>query len=201
MNALALPSCEHVVYRATLSADVTALRLQAIERMRVTAGIDKADLAYGAGISYDRYRRILAKPALCGARLLAALERAVRQKAVRRRLPQEAQARLIRAAYGGFVAVLCKEFGESAELVHSDDPARRERPAAPGWQKRARIRQAALYLCNISLEVPQRRLADALGMTPAAVCLALRTIEDERDDEDFDRALAKAAKAITGDEA
>jgi hypothetical protein len=59
----------------------------------------------------------------------------------------------------------------------------------PEWKAAVYARQLAMYLANTSDNIPQVLLAQVTGLTPAAVCLALREIEDLRDHGHYDQAV------------
>lgn len=61
------------------------------------------------------------------------------------------------------------------------------------------LRQRALYLTIICLDVPLSRAAQAAGVSKQAVSKALRRIEDQRDDKDFDRLLTRLESWLTGE--
>jgi hypothetical protein len=70
------------------------------------------------------------------------------------------------------------------------------------WKAAVYARQLALYLANTSDNIPQALLAQATGLTPAAVCIALRAIEDLRDHGDYDALVELvAAQMAAGDAA
>lgn len=101
------------------------------------------------------------------------------------------------ATYGGMLVAIAPHYGVTPAQVRAVSP----QSGATGnvhWRACAHARQAAIYLANTALGLSQKRLALALGLTPAAVCLALRSVEDRRDDAAFDAALQAAQLAVTG---
>jgi hypothetical protein len=82
--------------------------------------------------------------------------------------------------------------GKQRGLLHVD----------PAWKAAAYARQLAMYLANTSDNVPQVLLAQVTGLSPAAVCVALQTIEDLRDHGDFDALveIVAAEMTVTGQE-
>lgn len=179
-----------------------AARVAALEEARRAAGVPQAELAREAGISERTYRRLFAKGdslALTGQKLSASLDRIHRAllRLAGRREPEAASADLIVATHRSFVLALAPRFGVTAEQVVAADP-RANLNFDPTWRACRHVAQAALYLTNTALGIKQRRLADVLGLTPAAVCLALKAVEDRRDDAEFDAWLTAAARLITG---
>lgn len=163
--------------------------LAEIERQRRALGISSEMLAARAGLSRSTYVRAIgtasARPATVR-RLEAALA-ALRSE---RRAVREPDTILIRAVYGGFVASIAVHMGVRPDDVHAQDP-RLGATADPEWRRLAQVRQAAIYLTNTVVDVRQARLAHVLGLTTAAVCLGLRSVEDRRDDPDFDALLER----------
>lgn len=182
-----------------------AARVAALEADRRAAGIPQVDLAREAGISESTYRRLTSggdSLDLTGQKLSAwgprldRLQRALARLAGRREA-EPASADLIVATHRSFVLALAPRFGVTAEQVVAADP-RANLNFDPTWRACRHVAQAALYLTNTALGIKQRRLADVLGLTPAAVCLALKAVEDRRDDAEFDAWLTAAARLITG---
>lgn len=91
-----------------------------------------------------------------------------------------------REIYQTYLAAVCLHQG----LRPREIERQLARPGKPNvdteWRRAAYARQLALYLANTSHNVPQTLLAEAAGLTPAAVCMALKAIEDLRDIRSFD---------------
>jgi hypothetical protein len=187
------------VARKKLSAKpFGAGRIALLEKKRKEAKVSQALLASMAAISLRSYTYLLATPDRVLPEIVDRLERALDHlgKAPRSDL---LEVELIRATYRGFVVVLCDHFGVTPDDVENADP-RAGATADPHWRACAHVRQAAIYLTNTALGLKQRRLAEVLELTPAAVCLALRAVEDRRDAPAFDAMIRRAAKTITGRE-
>lgn len=193
----AVPSDSWNVTGQKLSATGTNTeRVAALEETRSVAGVSQAVLSLQANISDRTYRTIVASPAHAKPAVLGRLERAL-DRLTRAPKFEALEAELIASTYRGFVAVLAPDLGVSVADVDAADP-RSGATADPHWRACAHVRQAAIYLTNTSLGVRQRRLAEVLGLTPAAVCLALQSVEDRRDDPELSEALRRAARIITG---
>lgn len=183
------------LHMQTLSADALARRADAVELGRLKLGATISALCASAGVNASSYVRnvVQGRPTPS---TLAKLEAGL---AVLRRASAapDGTAILIRATYGGFLAAICRALGLDPLAAHAQDP----RAGATGsaqWRALAHARQAAIYLANVALAVTQRRLAEALGLTPAAICLALRSVEARRDDPAFDALLDRLQAEITG---
>ncbi len=166
-----------------------------LERERQARSVRQSDLASAAGVSLRTYARHV-QSGRNDPKLTVRLWRALARLAVS---PggDHLEAELIRATHRGFVAVLASDWGVTAAMVEAADP-RLGATADATWRACAHVRQAALYLTNTTLGLKQKRLADVMGLTPAAVCLALKAVEDRRDDPTIDAALTRAARTITG---
>ncbi len=172
-------------------------RLDEIERIRKKKSVRQCDLADAAGISETGYRRYLRNPGPISDRVLDRLERALDR--LDGRAKPKADPDLVRGVYAGFLVQMAAHYSVTVDQVRASDPQRAEAGSASGiWYRCAHARQAAIYLTNTAIAVKQRRLAELLDLTPAAVCLAIKDVEDRRDDPAFDQALKRATWMITG---
>lgn len=174
-------------------ADRSQRRADAIEVERLRLGASVAELCAAAGLSARSYTRHVSAGG-CRPAALVKLENGL---AVLKRRGRVDDALLIRATYGGFVAALARDAGVEPADVHAQDP-QLTATFSRTWRAIANLRQAAIYLTNTAIVVKQRRLADVLGLTPAAVCLALKSVEDRRDDPAFDALLDRIARDVMG---
>jgi transcriptional regulator with XRE-family HTH domain len=175
-----------------------SLAFQEIEAARKKAGISQAALAVAAGISRNTYLRYLRRPGPVRPVLLAKLRRALRALEKAKAAPSKLEA-LTLASYAGFLEMTARHYGVTADEVRAASP-QRGATASAHWKACAHARQAAIYLVNVGLGIEQARIAAMLGLTPAAVCLALKDVEDRRDDGAFDRMIIVAQRALTGRE-
>lgn len=197
MSSIAMVSDSRFVTGQKLSgAGLGGLRIASLEKKRKAQRLSQGRLADQAGISESTYRRVLKSADQVSPALLDRLERALAHLLQVPRVDLLEKA-LVLSAYRGFVAVLCDHFHVTPADVEDADP-RAGATADPHWRACAHVRQAAIYLTNTALGLKQRRLAEVLALTPAAVCLALQAVEDRRDDPDFDAVLRRAAKTIAG---
>lgn len=127
--------------------------------------------------------------------IVAKLDAALRRLASPR--PGPAPDDLVRAAYGGCLAAVAPRHGVDPEQAPAT-LAGPERPSNPDWRAASRARAEALYLAHTRLGVAQNLLAAVAGVTPAAVCLAIRGVEDRRDATAVDAALRAGEIAIAG---
>lgn len=176
-----------------LSGTGAAARLTAIERQRRQAGLSQAELCAAADLSSEWYRTVLAAPQLARSSVLARLEAALRRLAGAGR----DAAPLAAAVYAACLALAAMECGLDPAAVRAADP-RRGATADPAWRQAALARQVALYAMNTMFGLRQRLIAAAAGLTPAAVCLALRSIEDRRDDAAMEALLVRLERLLTG---
>lgn len=141
------------------------------------------------------YRTLLAHPDKAGGRAVQKLEAALRRLTAPRPGPPPDD--LVRAAYGGCLAAVAPRHGVDPELAPAT-LAGPERPSNDHWRACSRARAEALYLAHTRLGVAQNLLAAIAGVTPAAVCLAIRGVEDRRDAAAVDAALRAGEIAIAG---
>lgn len=182
---------------SALPISVRVARVKAIEQVRQAHGISQNKLAAEAGLSRTWYQTIHADPSRASEAVLSRLAGALRRLREGQRHDEAMLASLVAATYGGFLAAVCRELVLDVAAVRAADP-RAGRTADPAWRAAARARQLAIYLTNISLGVQQRVLARAVGLTPAAICLGLKTIEDLRDDPAIDALIEACARQVTG---
>lgn len=168
-----------------------------IDAARRKYGVAQDTLAREAGLSLPTYTRLLKRRALPRTSHITRLADAMRRIIRRQTLDNVALTSLMEATYGGFLVAVCAEFKLSVEAVRQADP-RAGHTADKHWRACAHARQAAVYLTHTSLGVPQRAIARTVGLTEAAVCLAIQSVEARRDDPDFDRLLDRVSSDVTG---
>lgn len=185
---------------SALPLPIRAAKIRAIEAARQAYGIAQERLAAEAGIAGSWYRKILVHPDRASDAVLARLSAALKRLNDSRRDDEALTVALVEATYGGFLAAVCRELGLDVAAVRALDPAtqRRGRHASAAERRGAMARQLAVYLTNVSIGVRQRLLARVVGVTPAAVCQSLRTIEDLRDDPEMDALIEACAREVTG---
>lgn len=93
--------------------------------------------------------------------------------------------------YNRFLAAVCRHQSLQLRDVNMQLARTGENNLDPAWRKASYARQLAMYLTNTLCNVQQVTIARIAGVTPAAVCLALREIEDLRDHRDYDKLIEK----------
>lgn len=152
-------------------------RLEKIEQDRKAGGVSQQDLAAAAGIDRSWYQRIVADPARASDAVVARLQAAVKAAGASLRAdPPHLETRVV---YNAALAVICRELDLDIGAVRASDP-RRGATASADWMAAATARQLAYYFIHTQLGHTQKRVAEALGLTPAAICLGIRKIEDKR---------------------
>jgi hypothetical protein len=61
------------------------------------------------------------------------------------------------------------------------------------------VRQIAMYVCHVALQIPVTDVADAFGRNRSTVAYALRIVENRRDDkayDDFVEAVERMARSV-----
>jgi hypothetical protein len=102
-------------------------------------------------------------------------------------------------AFDAALALVCQKLALDPVEVKAFDP-QRGATASKDWRQAAHARQLAIYLVNTSGGVQQRTIAAALDLTPAAICLALKSVSDRRgdnDDSDIAKMLDELDRQIT----
>jgi|GEM_PF-3489188 hypothetical protein len=107
----------------------------------------------------------------------------------------------VRLVWGGFLVAAAAELRVPVALCHACRPGTNRRGvAADALTLRAhKARAIATYLAHTEAGFTQMGIAEALGLTRAAVCLCVQQIEDKRDDADFDRLIDRVARAVAGE--
>ena len=77
--------------------------------------------------------------------------------------------------------VVSRITGEMALLVAERILHRRDRRRMM-WH----IRQIAMYVCHVALQIPMGDIADAFGRSRSTVAYSIRIVEDRRDDKAYD---------------
>ncbi|MCW2317452.1 transcriptional regulator with XRE-family HTH domain [Rhodoblastus acidophilus] len=167
-----------------------------IDADRIAAGISQAALAMAAGISCDTYQRRLRRPETVSSTLLIKLHGALRAL-VRNKAAPSPVIELTRWAYAGALERTARFYGVTPEQVAETSP-QRGATADAHWRACSHARQAAIYLVNTGAGIGQAKIAALLGLTPAAVCLALKDVEDRRDDPAFNEMIFGAMRAMAG---
>jgi hypothetical protein len=84
--------------------------------------------------------------------------------------------------------------GEMAALVAERALHRRDRRRTM-WH----IRQIAMYVCHVALQIPMTDIAGAFGRDRTTVAYSIRIVEDRRDDKAYDafvEAIERVARSV-----
>lgn len=162
---------------------MSAARLAAIEAGRQALGLSIERLAASAELSARHYFRLIdGYPA--SAEIVARLAYALRRRGM-----ALSNGEAVGFAYDAALALVCAKLSLDPVAVKSFDP-QRGATANSEWRRASHARQLAIYLVNTSGGVKQKALAQALDLTPAAICLALQSVGD-RFGDDHDTTLAR----------
>ncbi len=145
---------------------------------------------------HARISHFYRRPGLASPALLPKLRRALRALE-KRQAPPSSDVDNARWDYAGALERTARFYGVTPEEVWATSP-QRGATADAHWRACSHARQAAIYLVNIGKGTEQVKLATLLGLTPAAVCLALKAVEDRRDDPAFNEMLFSAMRALAG---
>lgn len=170
----------------------------AMDRERALTGVTIQALCAAADTSlraYHYYRAGVMRP---GRPALQALQSALDRLA--RRPEGDTGERLARAALGGFLAQAAGLHGIDVAVVRALG-RHNKGMAEDQFRAASAARQLAIYLVNQEVGLRQAVLARLVGQSRAAVCLAIRAIEDRRgSDRAFDRAVKRIISTVTGGE-
>lgn len=173
------------------------IRIKVLEELRKKSSITIASLCATAGVSVDTYHRLRRHPDQARSLTIDRLADALKKLRSGNRLDPADRVVTVELIYGGFLAQVAPFFKVTPEQVRAQNP-RAATTADKAWSTVAHARQTAVYLTHVFGGVPQRAIARAIGLTEAAVCKAIQSIEDRRDDPKLDRMIDQAAKAVAG---
>ncbi|WP_152647816.1 MULTISPECIES: hypothetical protein [Rhodopseudomonas] len=105
---------------------------------------------------------------------------------------------LASTAFCGFLALVCHRRGLDFSQVMMQLARVGELTRDPNWRQASQAREIAIYLTSIICNIRNASLHRALGLSRAAVCLALRRVEDHRDDAAFDDEIRAIVRMMTG---
>lgn len=190
--------------RTNLSAALPIERaalFMAIDAERVRLDIPMAALALAGGVSPPHYERLRRKAGhgVTARYLVAVLRglRSVRAADTSKKRPKDLS--MARAAYVGCLAAAARAHGLALDVVEAQLKRKGEFTGDAAWREASKARASALYLASVEVGVPGGMLATLVGLSPAAVSLALNRVEDRRDEPDFDKAIEQAAEQVRGE--
>lgn len=169
--------------------------LAEIEARRVELGIPVSDLERAAGTAQRYYSKCLDGNRSPGAGLLARLKLALQRLKTARETDTSLQMAIV---YRMAVALAAQALGRDAAEVLGSDPGRRA-TQDPAWMAAAEVRRLAFYLMNAGAGFSQTETARAAGVKKQTVSLAVRELEDMRENADFDRMLDRLTAQIMGE--
>lgn len=172
-------------------AKKTSSPMVLIDAARVARGMSKSRLAALAQVSASYYSELLASRHQPSPAVVARLWQALR--AHERDASGGEGVAALRQLYVAHVALVAPLYAVTAEAVLSSDP-RAGLTADDGWRRARHAAQAAMYAVNVVLGYRQASVARALGLTKAGVCLAVRAVEDRRDDPGLDGYFDRLAR-------
>ncbi|WP_281932149.1 helix-turn-helix domain-containing protein [Roseibium album] len=142
-----------------------------IERRRRQLGISKSRLAALAEVSRQHYLEIAERRTIPRQATIAKLKLALtrHEKQIGSSVPV--------LIYRLCLLYVCQAEHVALADVLAQKPSRRA-TFDPDWKMSADARGKALYIAHTVCGLPQRQLAEAAGMTPAAVSLAMGRVED-----------------------
>lgn len=156
------------------SASSSVGRVAQINRSRIAAGLSHDDLCRRAKATTRNWFRVLRGEQEASNALLIRLEAALDA-------PREAKAPRVIAAFHRLVMqLIAQRMGFDVPTLLATDFSK-QRPGLPLWLRAARIRQMAIYITAVELEVSNADLGRAIGDTRANIKYARDAIEDRRE--------------------
>ena len=104
---------------------------------------------------------------------------------------------VVHAIYRLALVVSSQAMGLDAGLVQTSDPALKS-VASKDWLDAAQARRMAQYLLNTTLGFSQSEVAQASGVSKQAVSLAVREIEERRENDGFDDFVNQLERFVLG---
>jgi hypothetical protein len=105
---------------------------------------------------------------------------------------------LASATFCGFLAVVCHRRGLDFGAVMQQLARSGTLTLDTEWCAASQAREIAIYLASVICNLRNASLHRALGLSRPAVTLALRRVEDRRDDPEFDAEIRALVMIMTG---
>jgi len=171
--------------------------LKAIEERRRKASVPVCQLERLAALGVNYYRDLLAGRYRGSPAVMRRLERALDEWAGDGDKNEMVGAVVVNRPFLGLVSVLiCEARGLDAVGLSGQKPGRRASGDAV-WLQAAQVRHEAWALINNAYGVRAAEITRAAGVSRAAVSLALKRVEDRREEEAYDQMLARLEKAVS----
>ncbi|MFA6267651.1 MAG: hypothetical protein WC670_18285 [Pseudolabrys sp.] len=159
-------------------------RIAAVEQWRVRNKVRIVDLIHSAGISYFTWRAL--RRGQCKPRPATV----IKLRAAMEGRPALKPPQIVVGFHRLVMQLLAIEMRFDRDTLLATDFSV-QRPSNPQWLRAARIRQMAIYITAVELQVSNADLGRALGDTRANIKFARDAIEDRREDgNEIDLALA-----------
>jgi len=170
-------------------------RLRSIEARRIGVGLSVERLCVRAGITTSFYRKALGGGSGISTLVLIRLSEALAGKQFEAPPPPPPPpAALLRAAYESFHAGACKMVGLTVDEARAIDSSR----GGVGGVKAGLARRIAIYALRTKFDLTGPVIADVVGVSKAAVHMAIQAVEDQRERPDFADELERMICLATG---
>lgn len=159
----------------TASSSLHAL-IEVSERARIRRGMSHAEFCRFVGIELNNWHKLRRGAQRPSAATLAKLQAANDTPAAPTRPPQ-----VVAAFHRLLMQMVAAQMGfDTTALLATDFSV--QRPSNPQWLRAARIRQMAIYITAVELQVGNADLGRAIGDTRANILYARNAIEERRED-------------------
>lgn len=153
-----------------------------------------AQIARLAGIHPNQMSNLMSGRRKVSRRTLGRIEFAIS----RLRQKQTGGTVLVTGLYRFMLALCAGSLGLDAAIVLPSRPAAKQ-AANKIWRDASFARWLAWYLMNTGCNVTQAEIARTVGVTKQAVSLAMREIEDKREDTEFDGLVVYLEFILSGE--
>jgi len=170
-----------------------------MEDKRKSLNITQEILERRAGLSNGYYSRLLYGRRQGSAEVMRRLQMALNRLAAGQYGGMDALLQKDQAIIKLAIALICEAQGLEAAAVQGQRPEMRATGSAL-WLRAARVRGEAWSLVNGVFGLRGVEIAKAAGVSKAAVSVALRKVEERREDGAYDAQMTRLERAILGTE-
>lgn len=171
--------------------------LRQIEERRMASGVSKEALERSAMLSSRHYSHLLAGRYLPRRGTVNALRLALRRLVITPEADASPQSAFCNMAVRAAIALICEARGLNAESIQNSIASKRA-TQSPEWLEASYVRWQAWALVSNAFGIAGADLARSVGVSKSAISQALKSIEDDRDEKEFDREMDRLERALTG---
>ena len=121
--------------------------------------------------------------------------------ALSRHMPPDSPSEFAEIVTSGCLAAVCECLRLPLHDVLRQIVRVRASPGDPEWLLAVRARRIAAYVANAEIGIKKAAIARAFTLTEAAICIACRDVEEQRDDPRIEALIQRATAMITASDA